>query len=493
MNIARSSAAVIGAYTLTAALAQGQAILSFQDIKNFRQVGPEDTVFEGGAWNLSLRDGVVFVLPCAGNAGFIFEAPNIFCPSGTTGLITQGDFDGDGLRDIGLYYSVNQPIPAIQVEPFQSNLISLEAAPPSDLPRPLGGFSWEDSSIVVFFDLVNDPVNGVGYELTGYDSSRPYNNAELERQRDEIVPGTYTFSFPALGTKPETPRRFIMNAFHRPMAEAFPGPGGRSVESGGIQVGNDFRLLDDDRWRDGEMEIDPRLVFDFRWEGINAQTFIAGDRMFFSVRDINTNEILFPPYPDDRRFPQLIGSSTLGIPTGYELGPDFFAPGLKLEIELQFTRGNRSGNTIDESTRFFSWTVSTIDSYAGFVGDNFPLASDESLLLPGADYDGDGFTNLEEFGLQTSPTDPASVPVIQVELDEFTNQCFLEVPKRPAAGGSIDYLIQYSFDTVSWTTITRQDPNWFIVDDNDDFVSVLSKRPFGVVPCFVRVGIQENF
>lgn len=486
----------MGAFTLSATMAHGQARLFFQDVKNFKMIGPKESVYEGGAWNIIVADGAIGILGCSANGGMFYTTPNIFCPSGTTALVTVGDADGDGIRDSGLYFSMIQPIPARNIEPFQTGLVELFSGPPSDLPRPLGSFNWVDNSIVIFYDLINDPVNGVGYELSRYQSSRPYLPSELERHRDEIVPGSYIFNFPALGSNEENPRDFAMNAPHREMVEAFPGPGGRSVVSGGVSVGNDFRTINDDRWSNGVMEIDPRLVFDFEWVGFNAQTFLGGDRIFFSVRDRETDKILFPPIPDvippNPELPQLIGSSTLGIPTGYELGPDFFAPNQEFLIELEFRRNLQSGNTFDISSRFFRWDVDLIDTYDGFQRVTFPPASDQKLIEPDADYDGDGFTNLEEFGLQTDVLDPASVPNPTPVLDDFTQQCILEIPKRPGIGSRLSYLIEYSFDLESWTTIEPGDPNWFIVFDNTELISVLSRRPIGINPCFTRVRFTQN-
>eukprot|EP00095_Tigriopus_kingsejongensis_P010337 snap_masked-scaffold7154_size3354-processed-gene-0.0 protein:Tk10337 transcript:snap_masked-scaffold7154_size3354-processed-gene-0.0-mRNA-1 annotation:"proprotein convertase subtilisin kexin type 4" len=464
-------------------LAQAQLSLVFQDIKNFKMVGPNESEYEGGSWDIGVFDGSVGVLGCIANFGFAYTTPNIACPSGTTGLLTQGDLDGDGVRDLGLYVSVSQPIPARQVEPFRTGLVELFAAPPSRLPRPLGGFNWEDNSIVIFYDLINDPVNGVGYELTSYTSSRPYLPNQLRRHRDEIVPGTYTFQFPALGSDEIDRSNLFINAPHREMVEAVPGPGGQGVVSGGISVGNDFRLLNDDRWNNGVMELDPRLIFDFEWEGFNSQTFLSGDRIFFSVRDRETDKILFPPIPNPNppgdnppnpELPQLIGSNFLGIPTGYELGPDFFRPDQEFMVELEFRRNLPSGNSVDQSRRFFRWDVDLIDTYEGFSRENFPAGTNDLLVRAGADYDGDGFTNLEEFGLQTDVLDPASVPNPAPTLDPDTGQCILEVPKRPGTGSRLETIIQYSLDLVTWISIVPGDPNWFILQNDEEVISVLS-------------------
>jgi hypothetical protein len=371
----------------------------------------------------------------------------------------------------------------------------LFSAPPSALPRPLGGFNWTDNSTVIFYDLINDPVNGVGYELTDFESTRTYLPSELDRHRKEIVPGTYIFKFPALGSSEENPANFFMSATHREMVEAVPGPGGRNVDSGGIDVGNDFRVMNDDRWNNGVMELDPRIVFNFEWEGFNATTFSGNDRLFFSVRDRETRKIVFPPIPvadpPNPELPQLIGSSDLGIPTGYDLGPDFFGPNEQFSVEIEFVRNSGVGSAVDRSTRLYQWDIDLIDTYPGFVTEAFSPGTPNELLEPDADFDGDGYSNLEEFGLQTSPTDPASIPNPTPALIG-NDQCYLEVAKRPGVGSRLDYVMQYSSDQENWVTIEQGDPNWFIVFNNDERISVLSRAAYNVNPCFLRVQFEQN-
>jgi hypothetical protein len=499
MNIVKSTALLAGAFSLTATLAQAQFLetldLTFRDTKVFKMIGPNDSEYQGGELFVRVFDGNASVLGCASNFSPFYTTPNILCPSGTTGLVTQGDLDGDGVRDVGVYISISQPVPARSIQPFLTEAVELFSAPPSALPRPLGGFNWTDNSTVIFYDLINDPVNGVGYELTDFESTRTYLPTELERHREEIVPGTYIFKFPALGSSEENPANFFMSASHREMVEAVPGPGGRNVDSGGIDVGNDFRVMNDDRWNNGVMELDPRIVFNFEWEGFNATTFSGNDRLFFSVRDRETRKIVFPPIPvadpPNPELPQLIGSSDLGIPTGYDLGPDFFGPNEQFSVEVEFVRSSGVGSAVDRSTRLFQWDIDLIDTYAGFVTEGFTPGTPEELLEPDADFDGDGYTNLEEFGLQTSPTDPASVPNPTPVLIG-NDQCYLEIAKRPGVGSRLTYVMQYSSDQENWVTIEQGDPNWFIVFNNQDRISVLSRAAYNVNPCFLRVQFEQN-
>lgn len=501
MKSAHFIAALVGTLSLSASFCYGQAILTFTDSKNFLMEGPFESDYLGGSLDVNLSDGSFAFLPCgavlpngssvASGLFPVFITPSVGCASGTTGLIsmTADDFDGDGVRDSGSFVSVTQPIPALQVEPFRTSLISLFSAPPSDLPRPLGGFSWTDASTIIFFDLVNDPRNGRSFELTSYNSSRPYTALELERQRDEIVPGSYIFTFPALNTTPDFPRDFPVNITHREMVEAFPGPGGTSIGSAGVSVGNDFRLTNDDRWFDGMMEFDPRLVLDFTWEGFNAQTFLAGDRLFFSILNPFTGAITFPPFPPGQTASsQLIAGNGLPIANGFEIGPSILDPDDGFVAgQLEFRRNLQVGNTVDTSVRFFNWLIRLIDSFEGFQGEAFPATSTDEDVEPTTDFDGDGYTNLEEFGLQTDPVDPASVPNITPTIDVFTGHCELTVEKRPSVGSRLIYTIEYTLDFEEFFTIDENDPNFFLVTDDADEISVLSRRPADQFPCFTRV------
>jgi len=107
------------------------------------------------------------------------------------------------------------------------------------------------------------------------------------------------------------------------------------------------------------------------------------------------------------------------------------------------------------------------------------------------DFDGDGFTNLEEFALQTDPVDPASVPNPTPVIDAFTGQCELTIDKRPAVGSRLIYTIEYSLDLEVWIPIVDGDPNWAIIFDNEEVLSVLSRQPASVFPCFTRVRITQ--
>ncbi|MBL6921217.1 MAG: hypothetical protein ISR39_03550 [Akkermansiaceae bacterium] len=500
MNLAKYTAALMGAFSLSASFVQGQLVsfLSFSDIKRYKQVGPEDFDFEGGEWNVLVSDGTATVVGCSGNGAPFPTFPNILCPLGTTALVDAGDLDFDGVRDGGLFYSVSSIIPAAIFAPFRSNLFSFEAGPPSKLPRPIGGTNFRDDSIVLFYDYINAPQSLDRYEITNYVSSREYAPSEFDKQVEEIVPGVYQFRLARQGVDFNDPSQdpyVFVSVTHLEMLEAYPG-------LSFVPVGNEFRVAMDERWRDGAVEFDPRLSTDFFWDGFNGQTVLASDTTLFSIKEQGTDFTVFPPYfrgidpftglplvPEALRFPQEVPP----LSDTFTLGPFFFAPGEQLYAEVEFQR-NFQGTalTLDRSRRSFRWDLNLVDSYEGFrISDNFPERSLDELTAANADFDGDGMTNLEEFALQTDPADPASVSTPTPVIDQFTGQCVLTIPKRPNIGNSLTYRVQYSFDLVNWTTITSGDPLW-TATENDNEYTVISNQSSPPANCITRVLITTN-
>ena len=82
MNIAKKTVAAMGAFTLSATLVHGQGRLFFQDVKNFRQISPDQSEYLGGAFNVTMVDGSFTILGCAFNGGDVFSPPNQFCQIG---------------------------------------------------------------------------------------------------------------------------------------------------------------------------------------------------------------------------------------------------------------------------------------------------------------------------------------------------------------------------------------------------------------------------
>ena len=464
-------------------MAEAAALLTFSDTKSYMRTGVREYAFEGGALDLDLNDGSVIIAGCLFNgttSGRVF--PNGACPTGTHGFVVWGDIDGDGVRDTGSYWSIAEIERATNVAPGEPERIQMVAAPFSDLPRPLDGGEWEDTGVVIWYNELDPPIEI--YEITRYAYSRVYGANELERQFSEIVPGPYNFEFPLLDDDLDV---FPINVDYQPMIEAWPGQG-PIAESG------DFAGLNDDDWREEtrQLEVDPRLFYKFEWRGFSFNSTLTGDQTFFSMIDPFTDLVVYPPYGPSvdpiERFPELIDTPS----SFYDLGPNFFEPGDVVIAQVEYIRDFPStANSSDTSERQFRWPVSFIDSYAGFALSTYPPGSDENLWGTDEDFDGDGFTNLEEFGLQTDPSDPASVPVVQATLDSVTNQYIVEVAKRPFVGAKLIYEVEYSTDQSNWTVIEPGDPNWIIEFDDADAYKVRSFRPYPTVKYFVRVKLSQ--
>ncbi|MDB4508173.1 hypothetical protein N9051_01175 [Akkermansiaceae bacterium] len=500
-----------GALALFPLLGQGQGLLSLSDNKTYLQVGPREFSYQGGSLGTSIADGSFTLAACSyfpfGSGSPLRISPNISCPLGTTGFVTAGDVDGDLIRDTNRYFSISQIQGALQVEPFQTDRIRMIAAPPSALSRPIGGTGWEDNSIVIWFDQINFPVRA--FELTRYDTERNYLQNQLQLQFDEVVPGTYIFEAPLLN---DLQREFIFRITHLPMVEAWPGRG----RFPGL---NEFTLLNDELWSNGVIEIDPRVFNRFDWRGFNGNTVLLGDTTTFSMvarnnpiirpsfdpltlevidAEIPVGSVVFPPYDPAVAEGDRVAERIATPSSNYEIGAYFFFPGEEVTAVLNFNRSSYStGNSIDASNRQFQWNIRFVQTFEGEI-----VSLLEEGILPGStpdkyigatnDYDGDGFTNIEEFGLQTDLTNPADVPVVTPVLDPFTNQCVLTLTKTPLVGNRLTYEVQYSNDLVTWTTISPSDPDWFVELNNEEVYQVRSRQPAPPSTCLLRVQITAN-
>ena len=110
--------------------------------------------FDQGRFDVRIRDGFVLLAPCAFQPSLFSVGPNPLCPLGTTGLIASGDVNGDGLRDDNLFWSIDSVIRALIIEPARPDLVTLLAAPPSKLVRPLPAFI--DNSLVIFYNVLQN-------------------------------------------------------------------------------------------------------------------------------------------------------------------------------------------------------------------------------------------------------------------------------------------------------------------------------------------------
>ncbi len=475
-------------FSARAVAQNGSLVLTIRDDKSFRQTGNQrPLVFQGGQFVLAVRDGFISILPCVCNGGPFkcFPIP-MLCETGTTGFVTTGDIDGDGIRDDRSFWSINPPMPAIVLDLFRANEVAIQSAPPSDLPVPLQG-SFEEDNLEVWYNMLETPPTR--YQMAGYFYDRLYQagNAGLLKQRRELVEGVYILQVPV---RPEvvggiTGMTLNINSTLHKMIEGYPGPSGYGTT-------NDWLLTEPTNWNDytspvGEfdrvLELDPRLFNEFKWGGFNGTTVIPTiDTVTFSMVDTTQDDlIVYPPYdpetPPGDRSPELLP----GIPQGIEVGPYVMEPGMKVTARVEVQREFWSSPVaVDRSSRFFEWGVYFIDSYEGWmfarVPSVFPIGTQEEAMKPNVDFDGDGWTNLQEYAFMTQPANPASVPLIRPYIAPDTGQIVLDVLKRPDVGHSLIYEIEYSSDRVDWTTIAPGDPVYFMEFDNSERIKVRSRR-----------------
>lgn len=490
LNVRLLSVAVLLGVTVSA---PALPLYRFQDLKSFQQYAYKQSRFQGGQLYIALTDGVFLIAGCIGNGGLGRMEPNPFCELGTTALIVDGDFNGDGISDSQTYWSVEEIADASYLKGLRADLLRIEAAPPTDLPMPLAGFLGQ--SIRLFYDQINPPPSL--YVVANYNLTRNYpaTGDGLQTQRLEVVPGAWTVRFPIKDEYASFPDDTdTISVTHHQMIEAWPG-------RGVVPQTTDWLLLEPSRWNsDEEVELDPRLFNEFEWGGFGSDTVLSGDTTMFSMRDPITDRIEYPPYdpltPTADREEELIDTPSYGVP----IGPYLYDPGDKFIARIDFRRdAPTSGVASDTSRRLFEWNVYFIDTYEGYAEAQtpsvFPAGTPDAQKAASFDFDGDGWTNLEEFARQTDLTDPASKPNNSPFLigPPGFQQCYFEVVKRPDVGSRLTYEIERSPDGISdWVTITPTDSEFFILEDSANRIVVLSKVPSAAPVCHLRVAISQS-
>jgi len=533
--------------------------------------------FDQGRFDVRIRDGFVFLAPCAFDPSLFSIEPNLACPLGTTGLIATGDVDGDGFRDDSLYWSIDSVVRALIIEPARPDLVTLLAAPPSKLPRPLPAFI--DDSLVIFYnifrtdmeqldvtryfmtirygsvpqvettntlggiltagnlnvvitgrDIAGSPLSipvavaagatgfdvaesirlaldatpavtnfyAVGGEVLGGPDSTNISLTELvadgndptlniavfagtatgdglpidfsqdtvegafkapaaasKQMREELPTGTYIFSYPRLNN-PDLGSPVIIPGTITPMIEALD----RNTRSN-----SGFRFTSG-KWDGDFYQMDPRLIHVVRWTGNDQSNILRGDQIYFSILNADEDFIDFPPL--DTQNPVQLPDPTV---QEYTLPPFFFAVGYEGVINVDFQRLLRTtGVAFDTSERDFRAKVRMVDSYDGFARTYYELGTSTALTPAGGDKDGDGVTNINEFGLEF-PTielieslglDPVTLgfgkpaandarkrPALPAAALDIDNHIVVRASVRPLSGTSLKY--QFLQETTTGT------------------------------------------
>jgi hypothetical protein len=517
-------ASTASGYGQFSAMAAGELALSLriQTVRKYRQ-DPNYVHFRSPGWfQVGVNDGYVTLAP-TGCSDVAWFPPTPFCKIGATGYVIFGDINSDGLRDdiTNRYWEITGVTPAAFLEPYYPEYVYLYSAPPSKLRRPLNLFA--DNSASIFYNINTQDVKQ--YDLTNYSYYREYSARAL--MDAEIVPGVYDFIFPKLHHK-EVPVKIPSVLQHIPEG---------SIRNGKIQQGvrqiklNGSRLL----WSaDGYVEMDPRLVNTFQWEGNDAGEIFPTDRWYFSV--LNYADYLTPTLPTDPTREELPAD-----PFTPNLFPGFVAPGNPRVLmltplqktyvmpsgiipigsegvcELTLLRSLASSRiSTDKSERRFQCSVRFIDTYAGWASIAFLYGTPVADRASNADPDADGYTNLEEWQNATDPqvADPHPVPTVlafvqgnalrssstastghwETKMAKIRTAASTQSTQTTAniqsVASATTYEYEFSTDMVNWSAIQAGDPNWDVLETTDE-IKVVSKAPSLTGSGFLRVKITK--
>jgi len=398
--------------------AQGQVALELSSLATYRQFkGEESLSFTGGSFDIKFRDGGVISV---GGCNFVqYYPPGFFrflCAPGTTGFLTSGTIDGATLAYP--YLLVTGLNPAVAVAPRRAEMVRLNAAPASGLPRPSGGFT--DNSASLYYNL-HTAGSIREYILTRYDASRTYNMGQRAKFEDDIVPGSYHYSFPRL-SNPMLPAP--ITAVIYPMAEGF-------ARKNNTDRGFKFTDVNGSQFnKGGFMELSyfrPNLI---KWSPLSTNVVFPGvDALYFSIRVMKDQEnpksptelvdrytgkqqSVFPSFTNDGDPRVLLVSPLVSQFTT----PPVMAGGTKGIVEVELGRAFKTGGvTYDFSNRKFQIPVVVVNRFSEFRDLIIGQTSSKSSILD--DSDGDGVNNLNEWILESSPVDANSVPTAPVALD----------------------------------------------------------------------------
>ena len=457
-------AALIAAAVLTAVPASAEVLFQFTNAKDYLQLGSFTSNFRGGTLNVNVRDGNAILSPCPHPSPIIIP-PSLPCPLGTTGFIADGDIDNDGVRDDLSFWSLSDVIPAFLIEPFRPESCLLSSAPPSQLPRPLGPFL--DEGAVVFYNVLTATV--LQTNISWYDFNRiyapgPVGRAQMNR---EIVLGDYIFTFPLLNST----NRFVpLGIRHYQIPEAID-PANRYPLNGFRYTGGTWDAA-------GNRLLDPYLTSTITWTGNDAtNTFPAVDQVRLSILD-NLPPITALDPPSNVTFPPSATPLLLPNPLTqtYNIPPFFYAPGDTGFFQLRINRAlGTTSIAFDTSVRLFHFPIRFVKSYGGFRVLDFPVGTSTVLSDPAADFDLDGQSNVLEFAMGTDPTDPLSVSVAPVAIQNLDGTVSFTVPKQPNI--ALNYRFAVSFMGGPATVVSPGNAVWAITEDSDVAYTITTIAP----------------
>ena len=438
-----------------------QLSLELSSQKTYRQ-NKNAISFKGGSFGIQLQDGSVSSIEFCDDPNYL--PPGNGCA--TSGFLSAGNINGATPQRP--YLAITELKEAVAIEPSAAEAIQLIAAPASILPRPSGGFT--DDSATVYYNLHTTDVRE--YKLTRYFLNRTYSKNQRSKFDQEIVVGSYRYSFPRLGN-PNIPAPLT--------AVIFPMPEGLSTlnnKTSGFQ----FTRVNQNKWNEqGYVELNYHAPNILQWEGLNPSTVFAGvDRLYISLRGLRN-----PKNPDNSA---TVGSSAIfpafnsgtdprvSLPNPYAgrfTLPPIFPVGTSAVVELELDREFQTGGvTYDFSTRKFQIPVVVVSRYSDFAKTAFGSKKKKTGIL--ADNDGDGFNNLTEWTLDSDPADGGNTPPLLEPANfqavnviggptRFRSYFGFNVPVKENTDPNVVYTLQRSFDQgKTWATFISDFQDWSV-------------------------------
>jgi hypothetical protein len=372
----------------------GYAILSGIE-KTYTQTAATKLSFEGGQLTFVLRDGYATLASCLFDPSYVPIPAQVDCSLGSTGFVAAGDYDGDGYPDPLQYFSFSAVANAQLFQPSYPDKLSLIAAPPSKLKRPLSVFG--DYSIQVFYNT-NDTNNLNPYNITRYrgvagannedNALRQYSASQEDLCQKELVQGVYIYALPRYGY-PDISLNARFTQY--PMLEAY---STKYKQRAGLRLSNVL-------WNtDGKALIDPRIVKNLKWVGPTVVNTVATDESYISLLTNDTEDVsTYREYPGNGS-----RANTLSpFLTSYDLAPGFFIPGDQGVLTLEYQRSLDEGLFTDRSSRKINANFKMVDTYDGFVTSKIltaGLATSAKVATASDDTDKDGISNGLEYATQ---------------------------------------------------------------------------------------------
>lgn len=469
---------------------------------NYRQA-PTGTAFEGGVFSFNVRDGVIIFDGC--EAPFFYN-PSIPCPIGSTGFVSRGLEDDPLLNGRGPYFSVTEISPAIILRPFAPQNAILVSAPPSQLQRPILGF--ENRSISSFYNLFTNFIRQ--YDVTIYNFAREYAAGERSRFDGEAVPGTYRFNFAAL-THPVNPAVLSVNLF--PKLDGY-----RKINNQNQGV----RFLNV-AYDDGFAMLDPFVLNTVKWEGNGVSLISAtSDVAYFSIKRLEdpSDPLSDPDLESVPLFPNFSGPNISRVvlrsplDTSYIIPPNFMQPGNTGVIDLEFVITRRtSGVIFEQAVRRFRLPVRVTNPFASMIAANLPPGTTAQQRSADYDFDGDGFSNFNEWVFGSNPALASSLPPVlgiqkvapapaskyatmAVTSKNSPAEAFeFRVPKLTETNPKLRYAIEFSKDMITWNEIQVGDPAWTLVNGYSEIKATstgVNNTPGGFFRAKVAVAAVAN-